>query len=77
MPERPDAGRHVEELMNVRLATEALRVLALPFFDLPLQQSVAVACRLFQPAPVVDRDISPRVGNQSGFLQRTGRNGHA
>jgi hypothetical protein len=34
---KTEAGRHVEELMNVRLPTEGLCVLALPFFDLPLQ----------------------------------------
>jgi hypothetical protein len=35
--------------------TQFLRVLALPIFDLTLQQFVAVAGRLFQLGPVVDR----------------------
>src|SRR4051794_23319050 len=52
----------------------SLCVLALPVFDLPYEQPVAVAGGLFQIVPVENPDVTPRIGNQSRLLQRARRN---
>ena len=59
------------------LGDRSLRVLTLPVFDLFLQEPIAVAGRRLQIAPVEDGDVPPRVGNQSGLLQRASGNRYA
>jgi hypothetical protein len=56
---RCDVSREKCALSNVGSAIKFVRVLALPFFDSPLQQLIAVTKRLFQTACPICKEPSP------------------